>query len=342
MVRVAGLKQQLTGEVGELAARRSHARTSSSSKISAARARARRAADDELSMGDVMPRARRATARSSCCSPSSFRPSTLAILDERFHNEVFPILTPIAIDPGHPFPHVRNKSLNLGVMFSREGDERAGLRRRAGADDAAAPHRGAGHADAPSGDVRAARVRPARGPHRAPRRHDLPRRAPQGRLRLPRHAQLRPRDRRGGGAKISSRRSSRSSGAASAATRCASRSHGEPPSRLPREARAGAQARSRARRLPHPPFAQRLRSAGLGRRATSAATSATSPTARSSCRRSATPTTSSRPSASATSSSTTRTSRSIRSSSSSRAPPRIPTCSRSSRRSTAPAATRRS
>src|ERR1019366_4465314 len=31
------------------------------------------------------------------------------------------ILTPIAIDPGHPFPQVKNKSLNLGVMFTREG-----------------------------------------------------------------------------------------------------------------------------------------------------------------------------------------------------------------------------
>ncbi|HEX4446959.1 MAG TPA: polyphosphate kinase 1, partial [Polyangiaceae bacterium] len=39
----------------------------------------------------------------------------------RFHNEVFPILTPIAVDPGHPFPQVRNKSLNLAVMFTREG-----------------------------------------------------------------------------------------------------------------------------------------------------------------------------------------------------------------------------
>ena len=51
----------------------------------------------------------------------------LAILDDRFHNEIFPILTPIAIDPGHPFPHLRNKSLNLGVMFSREGETEPGF-----------------------------------------------------------------------------------------------------------------------------------------------------------------------------------------------------------------------
>jgi polyphosphate kinase len=43
-----------------------------------------------------------------------------AQLDERFRAEIFPVLTPLAIDPGHPFPHLRNKSINLGIMFSRE------------------------------------------------------------------------------------------------------------------------------------------------------------------------------------------------------------------------------
>ncbi len=34
-----------------------------------------------------------------------------------FHEEVFPVLTPLAIDPSHPFPHVLNKSLNLIVVL---------------------------------------------------------------------------------------------------------------------------------------------------------------------------------------------------------------------------------
>src|SRR5262249_7877383 len=38
-----------------------------------------------------------------------------------FHREVFPVLTPLAIDPGHPFPHLLNKSLNLGVLLQRPG-----------------------------------------------------------------------------------------------------------------------------------------------------------------------------------------------------------------------------
>ncbi|MBL0194257.1 MAG: hypothetical protein IPQ09_08570 [Myxococcales bacterium] len=35
--------------------------------------------------------------------PAELPEDALARLDERFHSEIFPVLTPIAIDPGHPF-----------------------------------------------------------------------------------------------------------------------------------------------------------------------------------------------------------------------------------------------
>src|SRR5437762_11457220 len=38
-----------------------------------------------------------------------------------FHREIFPVLTPLAIDPVHPFPHLLNKSLNLAVRLQRPG-----------------------------------------------------------------------------------------------------------------------------------------------------------------------------------------------------------------------------
>src|SRR5579885_2712642 len=44
-------------------------------------------------------------------------------LRELFNREIFPVLTPLAIDPGHPFPHLLNKSLNLAVLLQRPGQE---------------------------------------------------------------------------------------------------------------------------------------------------------------------------------------------------------------------------
>jgi polyphosphate kinase len=40
-------------------------------------------------------------------------------LHDVFSREIFPVLTPLAIDPGHPFPHLLNKSLNLAVLLKR-------------------------------------------------------------------------------------------------------------------------------------------------------------------------------------------------------------------------------
>jgi polyphosphate kinase len=40
-------------------------------------------------------------------------------LDALFANSIYPVLTPLAIDPGHPFPHVQNKSLNIVLLVER-------------------------------------------------------------------------------------------------------------------------------------------------------------------------------------------------------------------------------
>ena len=39
-----------------------------------------------------------------------------AYLHQLFEAEIFPVLTPLAVDPGHPFPHISNLSLNLAVV----------------------------------------------------------------------------------------------------------------------------------------------------------------------------------------------------------------------------------
>lgn len=38
-------------------------------------------------------------------------------LDAYFNDTVFPVLTPLAFDPGRPFPHISNLSLNLAVLI---------------------------------------------------------------------------------------------------------------------------------------------------------------------------------------------------------------------------------
>jgi polyphosphate kinase len=48
-----------------------------------------------------------------------------AVLRRYFEREIFPVLTPLAFDPGHPFPHISNLSLNLAVVLrDPEGLER--------------------------------------------------------------------------------------------------------------------------------------------------------------------------------------------------------------------------
>ncbi len=42
-------------------------------------------------------------------------------VDNYFTDVVFPVLTPLAVDPAHPFPHVLNKSLNIAVTLRGTG-----------------------------------------------------------------------------------------------------------------------------------------------------------------------------------------------------------------------------
>jgi polyphosphate kinase len=42
-------------------------------------------------------------------------PAERAAVDERFDREVYPVLTPLAVGPGLPFPYISGLSLNLGV-----------------------------------------------------------------------------------------------------------------------------------------------------------------------------------------------------------------------------------
>src|SRR3712207_4601850 len=46
---------------------------------------------------------------------SELAPTEWITVDEFFESQVFSVLTPLAVDPGHPFPYVSNLSLSLAV-----------------------------------------------------------------------------------------------------------------------------------------------------------------------------------------------------------------------------------
>ncbi|MBE9251124.1 polyphosphate kinase 1 [Dolichospermum sp. LEGE 00240] len=50
-------------------------------------------------------------------------PKQRSYLDNYFEEQIFPVLTPLAVDPSHPFPHISNLSLNLAVVVKNPDTE---------------------------------------------------------------------------------------------------------------------------------------------------------------------------------------------------------------------------
>jgi polyphosphate kinase len=50
---------------------------------------------------------------------NELEPAQRDMIREYFHNEIFPVLTPLAVDHVHPFPFISNLSLNLAVWLKR-------------------------------------------------------------------------------------------------------------------------------------------------------------------------------------------------------------------------------
>jgi polyphosphate kinase len=46
---------------------------------------------------------------------SDLAPNEWRAVDEYFESQVFPVLTPLAVDPGHPFPYISNLSLSIAA-----------------------------------------------------------------------------------------------------------------------------------------------------------------------------------------------------------------------------------
>jgi len=59
-------------------------------------------------------------------STEGLEPSELEFLDQEFNERIFPVLTPLSVDPAHPFPYISSLSLNLAAIVR---DPMTGVRR---------------------------------------------------------------------------------------------------------------------------------------------------------------------------------------------------------------------
>jgi polyphosphate kinase len=53
--------------------------------------------------------------------PGTYTPALDQWLKQYFDTHIFPVLTPLAFDPGHPFPYISNLSMNLAVRVKHGG-----------------------------------------------------------------------------------------------------------------------------------------------------------------------------------------------------------------------------
>jgi len=121
-VRVAGLKERVAAGVR----RRSVDGLSASEQLEAIRAKVRTLTSraDEIFLGPVCGELAAVGIRFS--SWSQLDEDDREWLRDEFQRRIFPVLTPLAVDPGHPFPYISTLSLNLGVVVvdPTTGDQR--------------------------------------------------------------------------------------------------------------------------------------------------------------------------------------------------------------------------
>jgi polyphosphate kinase len=120
MIRVSGLHEQLEAAVTE----RSADGLSAPEQLRLIREIGQRdvAQATEILAGDLLPKLTEAGIR--LLTWAELSPERQKEMTAHFESVVFPILTPLAFDPAHPFPFVSNLSLSLAVELSEKKEGR--------------------------------------------------------------------------------------------------------------------------------------------------------------------------------------------------------------------------
>ena len=119
MVRVAGLMQQIENQVHEPAIDgRSPAET-----LEAIRTEVGKLMEEAYDFLRERLLPALSAANIHLVDLSAIDSEQRAQLDAMFIDKVFPVLTPLAFDPGRPFPHISNLSLNLAVVVRDAGGQ---------------------------------------------------------------------------------------------------------------------------------------------------------------------------------------------------------------------------
>jgi polyphosphate kinase len=119
MKRVGGLKQQLASNVRELAPGIDGTPQQQLAAVNA-KVRPMVARQRRLLNADLLPALRQHGLE--VVSWDELRGSERRHLAEEFDRQFFPVLTPLAVDPAHPFPFISNVSLSLAVSIKAPGD----------------------------------------------------------------------------------------------------------------------------------------------------------------------------------------------------------------------------
>jgi polyphosphate kinase len=117
MVRVAGLKGHQQAGIKSV----SQDGLTPAQQLEAIQLRANKLMQDQQVAWLAM-RAELATAGIFVVEPTDLEPGDRAWLEKCFMAEIFPVLTPLAMDPAHPFPFVANRGFGLALQLERVSD----------------------------------------------------------------------------------------------------------------------------------------------------------------------------------------------------------------------------